>query len=103
MNIGKWCRPQKRVDARIWEHKSPKVGSCWLAAQHYLLYSSLQLGSLLLLNSEGSHSERLLLFLTFTLRGSVNKAHEKLIVDIYVVLYIYCCTCFRYHWFASVI
>ena len=58
-NIGKWFRPQKRVDARIREPKSPKVGSCWLAAQHYLLYSSLQLGSLLLLNSEGSHSVRL--------------------------------------------
>ena len=59
-NIGKWSRPQKRVDAGIREPKPPKVGSCWLAAQHYLLYSSLQLCSLLLQNSEGSHTVRLL-------------------------------------------
>ena len=62
-NIGKWFSPQKRVDARIREPKFPKVGSCWLAAQHYLLYFSLQLGSLLLQNSEGTHSVRLFLIL----------------------------------------
>ena len=55
-NIGKWLRPQKPVDAEIRESKPAKVGSCWLASQHYLLYSSLQPGSLLLQNSDGSHS-----------------------------------------------
>ena len=58
-NIGKWLRKQKPVDAEIRESKPPKVGSCWRASQHYLLYSSLQLGSLLLQNSKGSHCVRL--------------------------------------------
>ena len=34
-NICKWLQPQKRSEVGIWEPKPPKVGPCWLAAQHY--------------------------------------------------------------------